>query len=54
MTGQVSVSEPAPVPATIICSRCASSMVLNGLAPQATHRPTSLVTAPIQVNWLES
>ena len=54
MTGQVSVSEPAPVPATIMVSRCASLMVLNGLAPQATHIPTSLETAPIQVNWLLS
>ncbi len=54
MTGHVSVSEPAPVPATIITCFFTSSMVLNGDAAHATQSPTSLVTAPIQVNWLMS
>jgi hypothetical protein len=52
--GQVSVSEPAPVPATIICCVLTSSMVLNGVGPQEMHRPISLVMAPIQVKLLMS
>src|SRR5262249_23111606 len=53
-TGQVSVSEPAPVPATTMDFFLTSWIVLKGVAPQGMQRPTSLVTAPIQVKWLMS